>query len=380
MDFSHPGVRAEVKRIVSLVTDEWGFEYVKYDFPSFDIFDAWGPALFEDHAAREETHNPQETNISAYREALTGIAGAARGKAHLLACNSVMPATIGAAAVFRIGDDVGDWERTFRYGVKSVSARYYTNGVFWTNDPDCLLVREPFSLDQARMWASLISLSGGAVFVSEYLPKLPLERLDIIKKTMPVYKNSGPGYAFGRPVDLLESNPPAIWDFGVNRPFGSWHVVGLFNWSEGEAVRTIDFEKIGIDGQASFHLVDFWKNQYLGTYRKSFRTSLPPMSCRVLAIHKEQEHPHVISTSRHVLQGAIEISKCEWNDGHSILSGLSHVVKNNPYDIMVFSGNRRPGELHNATLVTSAEPGICRLRLSSDQTTDVEWSASFNPE
>ncbi len=379
MDFSHPGVRGEVSGLVALLTDEWGFEYIKYDFPSFDLFDAWGPALFEDHSAHAETYNPQETNITAYRESIAAIAAAARGKAHLLACNSVMPATIGEAQVFRIGDDVGDWGRTFRYGVKSVSARYYTNGVFWTNDPDCLLVREPFTLDQARMWASLISLSGGVVFISEHLPSLPSERLDIIKKAMPVYMNNGSGYAFGRPLDLLENNPPTIWDFEVNRPFASWHVVGLFNWSEKEATRTVEFGKLGIEEQSPFHLVDFWKNQYLGAYRNSFRASLPPMSCQVLAVHKERDHPHIISTSRHILQGALEISDSKWNEQISTLSGVSRVVKNNPYELTVFCGDRGLRELHNATLLKSAESGVLQFRIASDRTTEIEWSASFNP-
>lgn len=379
MDFSHQEVRAEVERLIALLTDEWGFEYIKYDFPSYDLFDAWGPALFEDHSAHKETHDSRKTNIVAYSEAIEGIAEAARGKAYLLACNSVMPATIGKAEVFRIGDDVGDWERTFRYGVRSVSSRYYTNGVFWTNDPDCLLVREPFTIEQARMWASLISLSGGAVFISEYLPKLPLERLQIIKKAMPVYKNSGSGYPFGRPVDLLENDPPTIWDFEIHRPFASWHVVGLFNWSEIEAKRTIDFGKLGLTGQTPIQLVDFWKNQYLGTYRKSFSTTLPPMSCQVLAVHKVKEHPHIVSTTRHILQGALEIRESAWNEQFSTLSGVSRVVKNNPFEVMIYSGDRSLRDVRNALLLESPEQGILRLRISSEHTSDLDWSVSFNP-
>ncbi|MBI3004509.1 MAG: alpha-galactosidase [Ignavibacteriales bacterium] len=380
MDFSHRGVRAEVENLLSLVTEQWGFEYVKYDFPSFDLFNAWGPGLFEDHAAHAELSNPEETSITAYRGALEGISRAARGKAYLLACNSVMPATIGWAEVFRIGDDVGDWERTFRYGVRSVSARYYTNGVFWTNDPDCLLVREPFTQDQARMWASLIALSGGVVFISEYLPTLPSDRLDIIKKAMPVYKNAGTRYGFGRPIDFLENNPPTLWDFQVKRPFADWHIVGLFNWSQQESARTLTFKSIGLDHQTPFHLVDFWKNRYLGTYTGSFQTTLPSMTCQILAVHKEMHQPLVVSTSRHILQGAVEIRKAMWDGRSSALHGISHVVGQNPYEVMIYSGHRTLRDVHNASLLASEEPGILRLRLSSDRTTELEWSVSFDPQ
>jgi hypothetical protein len=378
MDFSHPMVRAEVARLITRLTEEWGFEYVKYDFPSYDLFNAWGPSLFEDHAAHAELFNTDETSIASYRGALQEISRSAKGKAHLLACNSVMPATIGQAEVFRIGDDVGDWDRTFRYGVKSVSARYYTNGVFWTNDPDCLLVREPFTINQARMWASLIALSGGVVFISEYLPTLPTNRLDIIKKTMPVYKNSGGGYGFGRPMDLLENNPPTLWDFRVNRPFAEWHVVGLFNWSGQEASRKLTFRSLGLDQEAPLHLVDFWQNRYLGIHRDFYSTVLPPWSCQVLAVHKQRNHPHILSTSRHILQGAVEIRESEWNDGQCTLRGVSHMIKDNPYDIVIHTGNRVPQYIRNATLLAAEEPGILRVRLSSTRTRELEWSISFN--
>ena len=379
MDFSHPGVRSAAGDIISLLTNEWGFEYIKYDFPSFDLFGAWGPTLFEDHSAHAETHNPEETNITAYRNALAGMSGAAKGKAHLLACNSVMPATIGEAQVFRIGDDVGDWERTFRYGVKSVSARYYANGVFWTNDPDCLLVREPFTLDQARMWASLIALSGGAVFISEYLPNLPLERLDIIKKAIPVYRNDRTGYPFGRPLDLLTSNPASCWDFEVHRSFASWHVVGLFNWTEQEATQTLRFGELHFDEKMQFHLVDFWNNRYLGRHWGSYSVSLSPMSCQIVAIHKAIDRPQIVSTSRHILQGAVEIRTSSWNESASVLKGINHVIRNNPYELVVFAGDRRVREVYNTALIEEKEPGIIRCRLSAETTKDLEWSIEFNP-
>ena len=56
-----------------------------------------------------------------------------------------------------------------------------------THDPDCLMLRKPLTLDQGRAWALFIVVSGALNIVSEWLPKLPKDRLDIFKRSLPMY-------------------------------------------------------------------------------------------------------------------------------------------------------------------------------------------------
>ncbi|RPH37360.1 alpha-galactosidase, partial [bacterium] len=204
MDISFPAVRDHVGEITRTVVQKWGYEYVKYDFVAYDLFKEWGPKLFGHHTAIPEPHDASLTSLQAYRKCMEAMWNETKGKARLLSCNGVMPLTLGLADAFRIGDDVGDWERTLRMGVRSIAARYYMHGHYWWNDPDCLLVREPFTLEQAQMWASLIAQTGGIVFISEDLRKLPPERLSIIKKVLPVYAPHSFPNSYARPVDFLE--------------------------------------------------------------------------------------------------------------------------------------------------------------------------------
>ncbi len=266
MDFSNPAVQLWVRNLFTMLVDDWGYEYIKFDFPSFDLFNEWGPKLFEDHSAHAELHDQTKTNIQAYRESLNAMRKSTAGKAFLLACNSVMPPTLGLADSFRIGDDVGDWSRTFKYGVKSVSARYYTNGVYWANDPDCLVVREPFTLDQARMWASLIALSGGVVFISEKVYALPPERLEIIKKVLPGFANEGKSYSFGRPIDLLDRQDPEVWLLPVKKPFGTWVIVGIFNWSDKSMEKTLEMTSLGLRPDVPYLVYEFWGDRFIGRF------------------------------------------------------------------------------------------------------------------
>lgn len=377
MDCSNPEVRLYVQHVLTMLTEEWGYEYVKYDFPSFDLFGEWGPKLFADHAAHQEPYDQSRTNIESCRDSLKIIAEAVRGKAHLLACNSVMPPTLGLAEVFRIGDDVGDWNRTFTYGVKSVSARYYTNGAFWTNDPDCLLVREPFTMGQAQMWASLIALSGGAVFVSEYLSKLPLERIEILKKVMPVYRNLRQPYGFGRPVDLFEKDPPQVWSLHVEKEFGDWTIVGLFNWTDKEIEKRVAFDTLGLDPQAEYHLFDFWRSIYRGTSSGSFTVSLPPQSCMVLSLHRVVPHPIVLSTTRHITQGGVDLVNVTWDEETRTIRGRSLVVRNNPYEVIIHRSGMGIERVVGGARPSSEDGNILRIALATDRTGEVEWGVTF---
>ncbi len=377
MDFSNPQVLERVRTLFRQLVNDWGYTYIKYDFPSYDLFDAWGPSLFESHWAHTNPHTQTITGIQACRNALEAIRTSAPDTP-LLACNSVMTSTLGLANVFRIGDDVGDWNRTFTYGVRSVGPRYYTNGVYWTNDPDVLLVREPFTIDQARMWASLIVLSGGVVFISERLHELPPERLDIIKKAMPVYRNPGKGYAFGRPMDLLENDPPELWNLEVRKEFGKWNVVGLFNWSDQPRDKVIDLKSLGLESKAPFAVYDFWEGRYLGVVQDSLAVNLEKLSCAVLAVHPAKRHPQFLSSNRHITQGGFDLDDIGWDDIAMKLSGVSKVVKGYPYLMTI----RVPeGFMHSkyegCERVSSTDRRILLLRIYPQATGVMKWSVGF---
>jgi hypothetical protein len=379
VDFSNPQVLERVRTLFRQLVNDWGYTYIKYDFPSYDLFDAWGPSLFVDHWAHTNPHTQTITGIQAYRNALETIRTSAPDTP-LVACNSVMTPTLGLANVFRIGDDVGDWNRTFTYGVRSVGARYYTNGVYWTNDPDVLLVREPFTIDQARMWASLIALSGGVVFISERLHELPPERLDIIKKAMPVYRNPGKGYAFGRPMDLLENDPPEFWNLEVRKEFGRWNVVGLFNWSDQPRDKVIDLKSLGLESKTPFAVYDFWKGRYLGIVQDSLEVKLKQLSCAVLAIHPAKRHPQFLSSNRHITQGGIELDDIRWDDVVMKLSGVSKVVKDYPYFITIrVPEGFMPSKYEGCENVSSTESRVLLIRIDPKATGIMKWSVSFKP-
>ena len=62
-------------------------------------------------------------------------------------------------------------------------------------------------LDQARVNASFTCIAGHLFYNSDWMPDLPPDRLDILKRTMPAHG------LLPRPVDLFENEPARMWHF-----------------------------------------------------------------------------------------------------------------------------------------------------------------------
>jgi len=210
---------------------------------------------------------------------------------------------------------------------KPTSHLYFLNSRVWFNDPDCLMLREPMTLDQGRAWGSLIALSGQMNVVSEWLPGLPPERLDVVKRTMP-----NPGIP-GRPLDLFERALPRVWHAHVGEGELEQHLVGLFNWDASRSARmTLKLADLGLpDGR--YVGFDYWEDEFVAPMAESLTVRLRPGSCRVLSLRRLAERPQLVSTSRHVTQGEVELWMAEWDAESRMLVGGADVVGGDSYEV-----------------------------------------------
>jgi len=246
------------------------------------------------------------------------------------------------------------------------------------------MLRDPLTLDQARAWASWIAISGQLNLVSEWLPGLPEDRLDIVKRSMP---NTG---LCGRPIDLFDQpDAPRIWQL-TSRPNSPTRrdLVGLFNWDP-KSSTTIDCPlaqfNLPAGPNADYVAFDYWNNQFL-TVHGSLHADLPASSCRVIAIRPAADHPIVISTSRHITQGVIDLVEESWDANRKQLAGTSRVVANDPYQIRIVSpaGTKVTGvELSDpdrtaAVTITVDDPtDHARVTVHSKTNREVHWTITF---
>jgi hypothetical protein len=342
LDMTHPGARGLLEQTVSRVTHEWGYKYLKIDglWTGLAVQILYpNPAYRDDKIGDAVFHDPRKTNVEAYRDGLRLVRKAAGEDVFIDGCNvaqnmRTLAASYGLVDAMRVGRDIGaSWEKILP-SMTMASRLYFYHGRVWHNDPDCLMLREPLTLEQARAWGSWIALSGQLNLVSEWLPGLPEDRLDIVRRSMP---NTG---LCGRPMDLYEEpEHPRVWKLTAGSGAGRRDVVGLFNWdAKGAATVEWPLERLDLPGGGKGEYVgfDYWRNEFVGPVSGAVRAELPAGACRVISLRPAAaDRPVVVGTSRHITQGVVDLVEETWDGAGRVLGGRSRVVGGDPYQIRI---------------------------------------------
>jgi len=395
LDMTHPEARDFLNGVIAQMTRDWGYKYIKIDglwtgmatkilYPKPDYRDDnLGDAVF---------HDPAKTNIEAYRDGLKLVRKAAGRDVYILGCNiaqnmRTLGASIGLVDGMRVGSDIGARWSGILSGATMGTRLYFMHNRTWHNDPDCLMLREPLTLDQARAWGSWIGISGQLNIASEWLPGLPDERLDIVKRSMP---NHG---LCGRPIDLFESNLAQVWHLTGGKGRQRKDVIGLFNWDEEKAdTVSVKLEKLNLPSSSGGNYVgfDYWADQFVPPFSGALEAELRPACCRIISIRPLGERPVLVSTSRHVTQGIVDVDQEDWNSRKYEMRGKSKVASEDPYELRIYapagSGpwNVRSVDVSQAdsqagVIIEAKQAGPeIRVTINSPENRTVTWKVVFN--
>ena len=236
------------------------------------------------------------------------------------------------------------------------------------------------TLSQSQAAATLLALTGGNLLSGDRLPDLDATRLEILKKIFPAFGEAA------RPVDLFDTDRHCVFALKLKRSFGEWTVVGIFNVSEDDACeRVLPLERLWLDPHKKYVAYDFWKERLHGQVQGELRVRVEPSSVTLLAIHEQQGHPQVISTDRHVLQGAIELQDLNWDAASRTLRGVSQGPAATAHNVLVYlpepqrwvqGGPYLYHDFSNYTLKLMNDH-LLRVRVRFDQETSVAWEVAF---
>ncbi len=412
LDLTHPDVQAQLARIAKLYRRDWGVTYYKMD-------GLWTGAACEqvyvndgykdDHFGNNlPFHDPLVSNIEAYRSGLKLLRQSAGDDVFFSGCcvsqNMRELCAVGLVDSMRIGPDYNADKQGMRTGPIRGSRLYFLNGRVWWNDPDPAKVRASgarssadaaatgaVSLAAARLGASWVAVTGQFFLISDWLPDLPADRLDVLKRTMLTH------HATARPVDYFDNSLPTTWLVTATNDTVRRDVIGVFNQENSEL--TIDYPcaKLGLDPANNYFAFDFWADTPLPSFGGGFKCALPPKSCRVIAVRPAEDHPVLVSTSRHVTQGIVDVTGEKWNAARKTLAGLSQIVGNDPYELRIagLAEGGKTWRLISATVsgkdqaagVTIAskparagEAGWCRVVINAKGSRAVRWTLKFTAD
>jgi len=338
LDMTHPQARDFLGEVVGRMSKDWGYKYMKIDglwtglaakitYPS--------PVYRQDNLGDAVFHDRHKTNIEAYRDGLKLVRKSAGEDVFILGCNiaqnmRTLGASFGLVDGMRVGRDIGaNWARILPC-VEMGSRLYFLHSRVWYNDPDCLMLRNPLTLEQTRAWGSWIAVTGQLNLVSEWLPGLPAERLDIVKRSMP---NHG---LCARPIDLFENNHPKIWQLTDTRTNVRRDVIALFNWDAKQTQKiTVDLDQLDLPTSPTGKYVgyEYWSGAFVRPFAGKLEMDIEPGSCRIIAVRPMLDRPFLISTSRHITQGIVDVVEEKWEPETLTLRGRSKVVAGDPYEL-----------------------------------------------
>lgn len=260
LDPSHPGTKEHVRRLYEKLRG-WGIGYFKTDF----LTNPYSAAIRDplpDRGDRLRYHDHRAGILGHHRECMEIMREAMGPQNFWLGCGSIWATGAGLMDGSRTtGDIAPHWFDL----VKCAATAFFNghqHGRVFLNDPDFLVVRGPetvqpgtldltdeelaakapnthrsgpfFTAEEARMWASLVVLSGGIVTFSDRMAALNEVGIDIVEKVCGIAGRSNGEPAL--PLDVMQGLPTAALrpgGRGARRDGDARDLLGLFSWTDG---------------------------------------------------------------------------------------------------------------------------------------------------
>ncbi len=390
LDMTNPDAQAYLRSIVARIAGEWGYRYFKMD----GLWTGTGTRLQYVNSAYQDDdlgmttrYNPAMTPIEAYRKGLAIVRETAGKDVFLLGCcapqnmRSFGPA-FGMVDAMRVGPDNGANPKGLIRGPLFSTRVFFLNNRVWYNDPDPVYVRPSFPKEMAETSVSWTALTGSLHSSSYQYDQLPPDRLRMLTRSMP----SQPLKTV-RPVDYLENDPARLWLLRDERGERPRYVLGVFNWDIDSPQRiSYPISRIGLPEAERYIGYDFWRDRLVELTGTELAVELPPGGCSILSIRTETSFPQVVSTSRHVTQGVVDLCDEHWDAQHGVLSGVSDAPVGDPYELRIvlpLHGEFEHAEFRcaNATGTEIHREGrLLRIRWRPSKAEPCRWQVSWKHE
>ena len=352
----------------------WGYEYFKIDGQ---------PIVVDEYRLRKSfLKNPSDDAAGLYRKTIDSVREAIGPDRYLLGCWGTPVEGTGIMNGSRTGGDIVLGWGGFNVALRATLQYYYLHNIAWYSDPDVMVVRSPLTLDQARVWAALQGLTGQALMSSDRLMDLSEERVELMRRVYPATDI--------RPLDLFPTERnKRIWDLKINHLERNYDVVGIFNFNEGRSDQTfLSWKDLGLPANQLVHVFDFWNKEYLGAWSVGMMIEAAPTSCRLLTLVPAGDQIQLISTSRHITQGWVDLMAISHNESGTLQKGTSEVVKNDPYELrfafprgtnFMVKNVIAHGPSGDLPVKISNHQGWAVVQMTPLQTGEITWEVQFEP-
>jgi hypothetical protein len=173
--------------------------------------------------------------------------------------------------------------------------------------------------------------------------------------------------------------PPRAW---VVEGAPRWWTVVMANWEDEPQAVSLPLAALGITGN-KFTAYDVWRDAALADLEDTLIATLEPRSARTLALRAVAARPQVIGTTRHVVQGAIDVTDEAWDAATRTLSATSINLDGRAYAVtLAVPKGLRPArwQANVACSMRRLDAGQVVLAWpAGGDGRDITWELTFKP-
>jgi melibiase-like protein/beta-galactosidase-like protein len=178
-----------------------------------------------------------------------------------------------------------------------------------------------------------------------------------------------------------------LWSVRRDRPAATWVVEGepgwwtvvLVNWDD--EPRLVSHAVAGLAVAATrLTAYDVWAERPLPDVQQTLKATLAPHTTLTVALRAAAAHPQVVGTTRHVIQGAVDIGAEHWDAAGRTLTGKSVNLDGRAYAVTVaVPRGLRPGicKADAPCTVRRLQTGHAVIEWGAGNVKDIAWSLSF---
>lgn len=193
---------------------DWGYELVKHDFSTYELFGQWGNEMGASVTLPGwHFHDRSITNAEIVANLYRSLRRSAGEDTWIVGCNTVGHLAAGFFEANRTGDDVSgrQWERTRRMGVNTLAFRLPQNKRFFLQDVDCVPLTRAVDWRQTSLWLDAVARSGTALILSPEHGFVGLEQKQAVTDAL----HRALAATTAEALDWQENTAPERWRFGA---------------------------------------------------------------------------------------------------------------------------------------------------------------------
>ena len=178
----------------------------------------------------------------------------------------------------------------------------------------------------------------------------------------------------------LEPRLPSVWNLTVEKPFEKWFVAGLYNWSDDKAKITCSANQLNLLPKKSYLLYELWSGRFLGELNRQISIDVAPTSSAIISIHEKKTYPILLSTSRHITQGAVDLADEKWDEAKRTLTVVCDNLLDGEYSAIIYAPEGFSSPRIVAPCKSSSEEiaaNVYRVKLFPYGSPKLTWKAVF---